>query len=186
MHRTQATGFDFRKCVSYDPDAKRLFHTHARRQLRLLATTLGLATSAFEIRSNQGGIAVSGEVTMHADHLYVQASQPATGNDTGILIRSCQGRKDYVGGRNHFASLDLLNAPDLLARRIRDVPCLAKHRHTFRRVRLCRIGLYALRAPSRLLASWPTGNDPSRKDRIVPMPSSYPNGFHRYRGHRKA
>jgi len=65
-------------------------------------------------------IAVSGEVTMHADHVYVQACQPATGHDTGLMFRTCQGRKDYHGGPNNFASLDLLNRPDELARRIRE------------------------------------------------------------------
>ncbi len=120
MSHTQPDEFDFRKCVSYDPDAKRLFHKNARRQLRLLATTLGLTTGTWDIRSNQGGIAVSGEATMHGDGLYVQASQPATGHDSGVMFRTCQGRKDYTGGRNHFASLDLLNTPDLLARRIRE------------------------------------------------------------------
>jgi hypothetical protein len=59
-------------------------------------------------------IAVSGEITLHADRLYVQASQPATGSDTGILFRSCEGRRDYIGGRNNFASLDLLHHPDEL------------------------------------------------------------------------
>jgi hypothetical protein len=49
----------------------------------------------------------------------VQASQPATGSDTGILFRSCEGRRDYVGGVNNFASLDLLNRPAELARRIK-------------------------------------------------------------------
>ena len=34
-------------------------------------------------------IAVSGEVTLHAERLYVQACQPATGHDTGILFRLC-------------------------------------------------------------------------------------------------
>jgi hypothetical protein len=58
-------------------------------------------------------------VTLHADHLYVQACQPATGHDSGILFRACQGRKDYTGGRNNFASLDLLNDPGQLARTIR-------------------------------------------------------------------
>jgi hypothetical protein len=120
MSSTQAAGSDFRKSVSYDPDAKRLFHTNAQRQLQLLAKELDLPSGAYDVRSNQGGIAVSGEVTLHADRLYVQACQPATGRDTGILIRACQSRTDYVGGRNHFASLDLLNAPDLLARRIRE------------------------------------------------------------------
>jgi len=121
MSRSSTTaGFDFRKSVSYDPDRKRLFHSRARCQLRQLAAALGLASGAFDLRSNQGGIAVSGEVTLHADRLYVQACQPATGHDTGILFRTCEGRKDYVGGRNNFASLDLLGRLNELARRIRE------------------------------------------------------------------
>jgi hypothetical protein len=53
--------------------------------------------------------------------LYLRAwlSQPATGSDTGILYRSCRDRRDYVGGVNNFASLDLLHRPAELARRIR-------------------------------------------------------------------
>ena len=66
-------------------------------------------------------IAVSGEITLHADRLYVQASQSAMGHDTGILFRTCRGRKDYHGGANNFASLDLLNRPEDLARRIKEV-----------------------------------------------------------------
>ena len=58
---------------------------------------------------------------MHADHVYVQACQPATGHDTGLMFRTGQGRKDYHGGPNHFASLDFLNRPYDLARRIREV-----------------------------------------------------------------
>ena len=111
--------FDFRKRVAYDPEAKRLFHVHARRRLLELAATLGLSPCSFDLRSNAGGIAVSGEVTLHADHLYVQASQPAFGADSGILFRSCDGRRDYVGGVNNLASLDLLHDPEALARRIR-------------------------------------------------------------------
>jgi hypothetical protein len=111
--------FDFRKCVAYDPEAKRQFHVHARRRLLELAGALGLRPCSFDLRSNQGGIAVSGEVTLHADRLYVQVSQPALGADSGILFRSCDGRRDYVGGVNNFASLDLLYDPEALARRIR-------------------------------------------------------------------
>jgi hypothetical protein len=111
--------FDFRKRVSYDPDRKRLFHSQARRRLLELAAALGLAPDEYDLRRNEGGIAVSGEVTLHGDRIYVQASQPATGSDTGILYRSCEGRRDYVGGRNHFASLDLLHRSSELARLIR-------------------------------------------------------------------
>jgi hypothetical protein len=111
--------FDFRKRVAYDPKAKRLFHSHARRRLLELAAALGFTPCAFDLRSNEGGIAVSGEITLHAERLYVQASQPATGSDTGILFRSCEGRCDYIGGRNNFASLDLLHRPAELADLIR-------------------------------------------------------------------
>jgi hypothetical protein len=109
MPRTSSARFDFRKRVAYDPDAKRLFHSQARRRLLELAAALSLDAGAYDLRSNQGGIAVSGEVTLHSDRLYVQVSQPATRADTGILFRSCEGRRDYVGGRNNFTSLDLLH-----------------------------------------------------------------------------
>jgi hypothetical protein len=120
MSRKSKT-FDFRKLVAYDGEAKRAFHNNARRQLKQLADALGLPHGSFDLRSNQGGIAVSGEITLHTDHLYVQASQPCTRADTGILFRICEGRKDYVGGPNNFASLDLLNAPGELARLIKAV-----------------------------------------------------------------
>ena len=111
--------FDFRKRVAYDADAKRRFHHHARAQLLKLAEALGLDPAEYDLRSNAGGVAVSGEITLHADRLYVQVSQPATRADTGTLFRSCEGRRDYTGGRNNFASLDLLHRPDELAALIR-------------------------------------------------------------------
>ena len=119
MPRTSTT-FDFGRPVAYDAAAKRLFHSRARSQLRRLATTLGLAPGSYDLRSNPAGIAVSGEITLHTDRLYVQASRSVMGHDSGILFRTCKGRKDYVGGPNNFASLDLLNRPEELARRIRE------------------------------------------------------------------
>ena len=110
--------FNFRTPVAYDDAAKRRFHSRARSQLRRLAATLGLQPGAYELRSNLAGIAVSGEITLHGDCLYVQASQSVMGPDRGMLFRTCKGRKDYVGGPNNFASLDLLNRPDDLAHRI--------------------------------------------------------------------
>jgi hypothetical protein len=115
-----SSDFDFRKPVAYDGEAKRAFHNHARRWLKQLADALGLTPQSYVLRSNVGGIAVSGEATLHTDHLDVQACQPATGHESGILFRTCQGRKDYHGGPNNFASLDLLNRPEDLARRIKE------------------------------------------------------------------
>lgn len=119
MSRTSKP-FDFRKDVAYNGAAKRLFHNKARQQLRKLAEALGLQPDAFDLRSNKAGIAVSGEITLHADHLYVQVQQSSMGYDRSILFRTCKGRKDYVGGANNFASLDLLHRPEELARRIKE------------------------------------------------------------------
>lgn len=112
--------FDFRKSVAYDTARKQQFHNHARRQLRKLATYLGFRPNDYDLRANRAGIAVSGEITLHADRLYVQVSQPFGGFDTGVMFRTCEGRKDYVGGPNNFAPLDLLHEPQELAFRIRN------------------------------------------------------------------
>jgi len=116
----KSTTFDFGKPVAYDEHAKRLFHSRARSQLRRLATALDLSPGSYDLRSNRAGIAVSGEITLHTERLYVQVSQSVMGDANGILFRTCKGRKDYVGGSNNFASLDLLNRPEELAQRIRE------------------------------------------------------------------
>jgi hypothetical protein len=120
MSSKSPAGFDFRRPVAYDAAGKRVFHSRARSQLRRLAVALGLKPGSYNLCSNYGGIAVSGEAVLHTDCLYVQVCQPATGHDSGILFRACKGRNDYVGGPNNFASLDLLNHPDELSRRIRE------------------------------------------------------------------
>src|ERR1700726_1453684 len=105
----------------YDPEVKQRFHTAARARLRRLATLLDFPPGSFDLRSNLGGIAVSGEITLHHDDVYVQVCQSALGADSGILIRTCQGRRDYTGGRNHFAPLRLLDDEAALAARVRAV-----------------------------------------------------------------
>jgi hypothetical protein len=112
---------DWYSSCSYEPDRKRCFHTVARARLRRLAAELGFPPASFDLRSNQGGIAVSGEITLHHEHVYVQVCQPATRADTGILIRTCEGRRDYTGGRNQFAPLSMLDDIPALAARVRTV-----------------------------------------------------------------
>ena len=105
------------KPCAYDADQKHCFHSTGRKRLKALADALDFAPDSFDLRSNPGGSAVSGEVTLHHECLYVQLCQPATGWDSGILIRTCRGRKDYTGGRNHFAPLsELDDIPALAAR----------------------------------------------------------------------
>ena len=109
---------DWHADCAYAPERKRRFHTIARARLRDLAKELRLITGSFDLRSNAGGIAVSGEITLHHEDVYVQIYQPATRADTGILIRTCDGRRDYSGGRNHYAPLALLDDIPVLAIRV--------------------------------------------------------------------
>lgn len=103
--------------VAHDADAKRTFHTEARRALKRLAAALQLADGAYEVRVCTGGPAVSGEVILHADELYVQVSIGGYGRGE-ILFRRCRGRSDYAGERNHWARMAELLEPTLLARRM--------------------------------------------------------------------
>lgn len=103
--------------VAHDADAKRTFHTEARRALKRLAAALQLADGGYEVRVCAGGPAVSGEVILHADELYVQVSIGGYGRGE-ILYRRCRGRSDYVGERNHWAHMAELLEPTLLARRM--------------------------------------------------------------------
>ena len=112
---------DWYTSCSYEPDQKRRFHAAARTRLRRLAAELGFPLASFDLRSNQGGIAVSGEITLHHARIYVQVCQPATRADSGILIRTCEGRRDYTGGRNHFAPLSMLDSIPALSVRVRMV-----------------------------------------------------------------
>ncbi len=104
---------------SYEPERKRRFHATARARLRKLAAELRLPVGSFDLCANRGVVAVSGEITLHHEHVYVQGSQPVTRADSGILIRSCRGRRDLTGGANHFAPLCLLDDIPALAARVR-------------------------------------------------------------------
>ncbi|MGO9475971.1 MAG: hypothetical protein ACLPWS_21585 [Rhodomicrobium sp.] len=106
---------------AYNDAQKRAFHATGRKRLKALAAALGFEPESYDLRSNLGGIAVSGEVTLHHSALYVQICQPATACDSGILIRTCKGRKDYTGGPNNFAPLSRLDDIPRLAERCRAV-----------------------------------------------------------------
>ena len=88
---------------------KATLHNSGRSFLKALADDLGLTKDQYTVRSNKAGIAVSGEVTLHADSLYVQLSESVMRpGQVGILYRSCQGQKDYSGGMNHHLTVQNL------------------------------------------------------------------------------
>lgn len=99
---------------------KHEFHKTGKRQLRRLARALNLTADRYEVRSNRGGVAVSGEVTLHADCIYIQISQSAMGQGNEVLFRACDGLKDYTGKQNHFAPAGSLDDADTFAEYLRD------------------------------------------------------------------
>jgi len=105
----------------YAPDDKRRFHSTARARLRQLANKLRFSVGSYDLRSSQGGVAVSGEITLHHEAVYIQVSQSALGGGMGVLIRTCQGRRDYTGGPNNFVPLAMLDDIPALAARVRAV-----------------------------------------------------------------
>ena len=113
--------YDWNTPVHYDEDRKRSFHRAATRRLKALAKACGWDKATFDLRSNKAGIAVSGEIVLHHDAVYISVSQSRMGSETGILIRTCKSRKDYVGGTNNFAPLRLLDDTAALARRVQQV-----------------------------------------------------------------
>lgn len=113
--------FQWTKSCSYDDEQKRRFHSTARSRLKKLAAELNLATGTHEIRSNRAGIAVSGEITLHHDRFYLLVSQFGLSSGHGILIRTCNGRKDFTGGANHFVGLQLLDDIPALAAAVRAI-----------------------------------------------------------------
>ncbi len=87
----------------YNDETKDLFHSRARKVCQVIADAMALPKDSYEIRSNKGGIAISGEMTLHSETLYLQIQQ---GSHNDIMFRSCNGRKDYCGGSNNWASFD--------------------------------------------------------------------------------
>jgi hypothetical protein len=103
---------DHMESVSYDAGQKAIFHRQADAALRRLAAALGINDTP---RHNQGGIAVSGEITLHSESLYVQIAQ-TFGSLPLVMYRTCEGKKDYSGGTNNFCTVAELAQPDTIAR----------------------------------------------------------------------
>ncbi len=76
-----------------------------KRILKTLATEyLKLPPGTFDLRTNPAGPAVSGDVILHGEHVYVQFEQSAM--TRCFLWRTCKERRDYTGGPNHWSQWD--------------------------------------------------------------------------------
>lgn len=105
--------------TAYEPENKAEFHRVAKKLLKKLHKRLeqdGTYGKAKPVRSNMGGIAVSGEITLHCDRLYVQVSQSVMGPQRCILFRECEGLDDFTGKQNYFAPISMLTETEELAK----------------------------------------------------------------------
>lgn len=93
--------------LAYNLTDKALFHSQGKRIAKDIATALNLPEGSYDIRSNMGGVAVSGEVTLHGENIYIQFSQSPFAK--GFMYRTCKGRKDYHGGPNKWMKWEDLN-----------------------------------------------------------------------------
>jgi hypothetical protein len=95
-----ATFVRLTKEARYHDENKAKFEKLGRKILKALAVELGLFKGEFDIRFNAGGIACSGDHTLHAEHVYI-ALHDNIGSGW-FYFRSCKGRRDYSGGPNRI------------------------------------------------------------------------------------
>jgi hypothetical protein len=65
------------------------------------------------VRSNKGGIAVTGEVTLHADNLYVQVCDAWGGNHLQLLF-ALEGAQGLLRGHEHNLNFHLASFDDIV------------------------------------------------------------------------
>ena len=92
---------------------KERWHRLGRGLARTLAEKMGLEDVS--ICSCKGGPAVTGEIILHADWIYIQFGITCFGGETQFMYRTCEGMKDYTGGMNRWMSFDSLLDLDRVA-----------------------------------------------------------------------
>lgn len=100
--------------VGYEKGAKRDFINTARRFLRRYAKEvlkLDEKGVKYKVSANRAGVAVSGDVILHAEDLYVNVSVGFSGQH--VFYRTCKGMKDYGGGRNMWTTAEQLATRDV-------------------------------------------------------------------------
>ncbi len=95
----------------YDATLKQEFHGNSLSFFRAFAKdVLKINSLDYDIRSVKAGDGVSGEIILQTDSYYYHAA--VVDHFAPILHRTCESRRDYIGGRNRFCTpMDLLIDP---------------------------------------------------------------------------
>jgi tRNA A37 N6-isopentenylltransferase MiaA len=102
-----------RRGVANDARAKATFHAEAKRALRRLAEALGLENGAYDVRSELGHPASSGEITLEAAEVQIQVALWPMATNREVTFRR-------IGtGKLHWASVHELLTPARFAARLR-------------------------------------------------------------------
>jgi hypothetical protein len=92
--------------AQYNEENKQQYRKLGKKILQELANQLGFTSKQVRISWNPGGIACSGDHTLHGEKFYV-----ALHDNIGLgwfYYRTCKGLKDYTGGRNIIVYWDQL------------------------------------------------------------------------------
>lgn len=86
----------------YDSSGKRKqeYKNLGQRILRYIAQEMDLKEGEYEIRWNPGGVAVSGDHTLHTSKVYLAFHDNLCSG--WFYYRSCNGLRDYSGGSNQI------------------------------------------------------------------------------------
>jgi len=105
IHLTKAAANDYSGDSECGPgNLKNEYKKLGRRILKYIAEKMALTPDQYDIRWNPGGIACSGDSTLHTDKVYVALHDNC--GSGWFYWRTVKGRKDYSGGANQIIRWD--------------------------------------------------------------------------------
>jgi len=96
---------------------KQEYRNLGRRILKDIAERMGLTKGQYDIRWNPGGIACSGDSTLHTDKVYVALHDNC--GSGWFYWRTVKGRRDFTGGPNQIVRWDDFCEPEGMVNLIR-------------------------------------------------------------------
>lgn len=103
--------------VEFDTAAKARFHEDGQEAMHRLAVVMGLRPDAYDVRSWERDISVSGDVLLQAADFAVALSIGGVRENREVLYRRTHAGQGE--GRNHYAPISLLVRPERFADRLR-------------------------------------------------------------------